>query len=180
MQQTWLVWKAALAPEICDYFIKTGLEAPAQEASIGFSGDIHADESYRKSTIHWVNDPIVSAVLHSYGLEANKVWNFDISGGVKEVQFTEYGLNGKYDWHHDVDWRCQTHDRKLSVVVQLSSDYEGGEFQFKSPADSLPLDLFRPRGSILVFPSFFEHKVHPVTSGTRYSMVTWIQGPKYR
>jgi PKHD-type hydroxylase len=33
------------------------------------------------------------------------------------------------------------------------------------------------RGSISTFPSFCLHKVEPVTSGERWSLVIWIHGP---
>ena len=32
------------------------------------------------------------------------------------------------------------------------------------------------KGSIIVFPSFVWHRVKPVTSGTRYSLVAWHLG----
>ena len=32
------------------------------------------------------------------------------------------------------------------------------------------------KGTIVVFPSFVWHRVTPVTSGTRYSLVNWLQG----
>ena len=38
----------------------------------------------------------------------------------------------------------------------------------------------RPRGSIVVFPSFVWHRVKPVTSGTRYSLVIWNLGYPWR
>ena len=71
------------------------------------------------------------------------------------------------------------YDRKLSVVVQLTdpSDYEGGIFEFKTvetPAN------FKTRGSILVFPSYLEHQVTEITEGTRYSLVCWAEGPRWR
>ena len=50
-------------------------------------------------------------------------------------------------------------DRKLSVVIQLSDreSYEGGEFEFSTVAH--PGAVFEPRGSILLFPSFLQHRV---------------------
>jgi PKHD-type hydroxylase len=38
----------------------------------------------------------------------------------------------------------------------------------------------RPRGSIIVFPSFIHHLVTPVTEGTRYSLVIWNLGKMFR
>ena len=90
----------------------------------------------------------------------------------------------KYDWHHDVWWEnTKPHDRKLSVVLQLSSQdkYTGGNFEFNAPEiNPLEIEPFRQQGSILIFPSFLFHRVTPILSGTRYSLVSWIEGPKFR
>jgi PKHD-type hydroxylase len=98
-----------------------------------------------------------------------------------ELQFTEYTAekNGHYDWHHDVQWNGQSGlDRKLSITVQLSGadEYNGGDFEFdelKTNAD------FRSQGTVLVFPSYLRHKIHPITSGTRRALVAWFFGPKW-
>ena len=37
-----------------------------------------------------------------------------------------------------------------------------------------------PKGSIIVFPSFVWHRVKPVTSGTRYSLVVWHLGRPFK
>jgi len=38
----------------------------------------------------------------------------------------------------------------------------------------------RPKGSIVVFPSYVFHRVTPVTRGTRYSLVCWSVGKPFR
>lgn len=188
MQNLFHVFPAAVPAHKCDEIIQRGLALPSQSASIGFDQD-HVDNSYRISTIRWFYGPenkdIVDLFMH-YAVAGNREsFGFDISVGAHEFQFTEYhgDTKGKYDWHHDVWWENpRAHDRKLSVVIQLSdrSAYEGGEFQFRMPHNSNLLDGFKHKGSVLVFPSFFEHRVTPVTSGTRYSLVTWVDGPKFR
>jgi PKHD-type hydroxylase len=80
--------------------------------------------------------------------------------------------------------------RKLSVSVQLShgTDYEGGDMEFTDlPLDQSHKELniwtnkeFRKKGTVIVFPSFIRHRVTPVTEGTRYSAVAWINGPPLR
>ena len=37
-----------------------------------------------------------------------------------------------------------------------------------------------PKGSIVVFPSHVWHRVKPVTSGTRYSLVVWSIGDPFK
>jgi predicted 2-oxoglutarate/Fe(II)-dependent dioxygenase YbiX len=59
----------------------------------------------------------------------------------------------------------------LSVVASLNDDYEGGDFIMW---EDQKLEL--PAGSIIVFPSnfMFPHSVNTVTSGIRYSFVSWV------
>jgi PKHD-type hydroxylase len=178
---------AIVPPIVCDNIIKRGLALPGQNASIGFDKD-HVDNNYRISTIRWFYGPentdIVNLITHYATIANREHFGFDISVGAHEFQFTEYHGNtkGKYDWHHDVWWENpRAHDRKLSVVIQLSdpANYTGGDFEFGEVCDFNSIN-FKPRGSVLVFPSFFRHRVIPILTGTRYSLVSWVDGPKFR
>ena len=62
--------------------------------------------------------------------------------------------------------------RTLSCTLCLNDDYDGGEFAFFNREIKYKLK----KGSILLFPSNFmyPHEVMPVTSGTRYSIITWL------
>ena len=64
--------------------------------------------------------------------------------------------------------------RKLSISVQLSrsEDYEGGELQFKVGSDEIVAT--QDPGSVIIFPSYIRHRVTPVTSGVRHSLVQWV------
>jgi len=75
--------------------------------------------------------------------------------------------------------------RKLSLTLSLSNekDYEGGdlEFDFENTAPSKKRDTHKcteiqSKGSLAVFPSSVWHRVCPVESGTRYSLVIWSLG----
>ena len=64
-------------------------------------------------------------------------------------------------------------------------DYEGGNLQFdlgpQAGDDRLhTCEEIRPRGSVIVFPSHVQHRVTPVTSGTRRSLVMWSLGLPFR
>ena len=189
MNKVFHVFESAIHPFVCEGIIKRGLTLPPQDASIGFDQDRN-DNSYRVSTVRWFpfrqNKDIVDTII-SFVNEANRdFFGFDIFNCTYDLQFTEYHseTNGKYDWHHDVWWyNPRPHDRKLSVVIQLSSpdSYTGGNFEFRMPeTDHNELNKFKMQGSILVFPSFFVHRVTPLLTGTRYSLVSWVEGPKFR
>ena len=79
--------------------------------------------------------------------------------------------------------------RKLSLVVQLSdpADYDGAElelFQVHADAGDDELATFRAQstaqGTVVVFPSFEYHRVTPLRSGMRHSLVSWVSGPPFR
>lgn len=189
MKKCLTVFPGVIPAQKCNEIIRRGMQLPSQEASIGFSND-RTDNSYRVSTIRWFyhreNKDIVDLLL-SYAQEANREnYGFDIFPTTYDLQFTEYYStnNGKYDWHHDVWWENpRAHDRKLSIVLQLTppQSYQGGEFEFNAPEiGKEELAPFKQQGSILVFPSFFFHRVTPVTQGTRFSLVSWLEGPKFR
>ena len=77
--------------------------------------------------------------------------------------------------------------RKISMTINLTEpdDYKGGDLKFDfgphaGRARFKTCKEIRPRGSIIVFPSFIHHQVTPVTEGTRYSLVMWSLGKPFR
>ena len=194
-------FQSVIPPKICDDIIEYGKSQQEQIALTGgydpekvSEDDIKDVSKKRKSNIVWMNDRWIYNEIHPYIHTANKNagWNFqwDFS---ESCQFTKYKLNQFYDWHCD-SWskpynRPEEPDRhgkirKLSVTVSLSdeNDYEGGDFEFDFRNDDKGSNQprlckeIRPKGSVVVFPSFVWHRVKPVTSGTRYSLVIWNVG----
>jgi predicted 2-oxoglutarate/Fe(II)-dependent dioxygenase YbiX len=64
------------------------------------------------------------------------------------------------------------HNRSISCSLILNDGYAGGEFAFFDQK----VTVNPPKGSALLFPSnfMFPHEILPVTSGVRYSVVTWF------
>ena len=119
--------------------------------------------------------------------EANRnAFGFDLKM-FTEIQFTEYSEKdlGTYDWHHDTAWVSpKLFRRKLSLVIQLTDpdEYEGGRFEIsKDDCTECPdPEKLKPKGTVIIFPSFLRHRVTPVTKGTRNSLVSWMEGPYFR
>lgn len=186
MNNAWEVWSEALTAEECDAIVKRGLKYDPADATVGFADRSRQDQKYRTSVVRWLNASadrdIVDRVMNFVSASNRTNFGFDIVAPY-EIQFTEYHgtQGGKYDWHQDV-WleSPRPYARKLSVVVQLSNpdEYEGGSFEFFGVQN--PGENFCKRGSILVFPSFLEHRVLPVTKGLRRSLVSWVEGPNWR
>ena len=78
---------------------------------------------------------------------------------------------GDYVTEH-VDTYSGEH-RTFSCSMILNDEYEGGELAFFE----CKYKLKTKKGDVVIFPSSFTypHQVLPVTSGTRYSIITWIR-----
>jgi PKHD-type hydroxylase len=108
-------------------------------------------------------------------------YRFDLYGFLEDFQYTVYlgGEAGHYDWHIDAG-ASTVSPRKLSLVLQLSdpSEYEGGELQFMTSSGITTVR--KEKGFVVAFPSYTLHRVTPVTSGIRKTIVVWITGPAFR
>jgi PKHD-type hydroxylase len=105
-------------------------------------------------------------------------FKFQLTEIIEDIQYSEYdeSYKGHYDWHLD---NCNNL-RKLSIVIQLSdpSEYEGGELQVQNGESPYRI-CTKEKGALIVFPSFLNHRVTPVTKGRRRSLVIWISGPPF-
>jgi len=108
-------------------------------------------------------------------------YNNPIIKQIENVQYLGYPPGGHYIEHNDseqfVDGKwTRVAPRDISVLAYLSEDYTGGELEFTT----LGLTIRPKKGTMILFPSYhgFEHKVHPVKTGFRDSLVTWIETKK--
>lgn len=139
------------------------------------------DYSYRKTNIKWIPDTEESNHVYqkifTLVKKANaEMWKFNLSHFKEQLQLGEYiEGEGHYDFHMDVGENSST--RKLSVSIQLSDpeEYEGGELKFLLSRNTITAP--KTKGTVIIFPSFFMHKVSMVTKGMRKSLVIWVHGP---
>jgi len=199
-------FSGVLTPKFCDDVIAY---ANQQEEVMARTGDFKNREltkeevkdlkRKRNSDLVWLNDTWIYKELHPYVHEANRQagWNFDWERS-ESCQFTKYKHNQYYDWHCDSHAKPYEEGfdkgtiRKLSMTCQLTdgSEYTGGELEFDfrnydphmrdESKHRVQCKEILPKGSIIVFPSFVWHRVKPVTSGTRYSLVVWHLGRPFR
>lgn len=82
----------------------------------------------------------------------------------------KYSGGGEYHAHYDHSPKNQ---RTVSVVAFLETPEEGGSLEF--PFFGVTVEAIA--GDVVIFPSNFPyvHIAHPVTSGTKCSLVTWFQ-----
>jgi hypothetical protein len=120
----------------------------------------------------------IGATLTSIALQVNhQVWKYNITHS-NQSEFLMYDINGKYETHVDTFHSRSNETRKLTVLVFLNDDFEGGKFYIQNSHER-----FYPQqtpGTVIVFPSFMPHGVEPVTKGIRYSIVTWMVGDYFK
>lgn len=160
------------------------IEIAKQSAAPGtISGD-QANADIRRSKVSWLDRQAHQWIYDKIWTHVEAVnrlhFRFAIEDFERQMQLSCYSADelGFYDWHMDVGDRVNR--RKLSLVLQLSdpSDYDGGDLQLFYNCGNFFAE--KNRGSMIMFPSFIMHKVHPVTRGKRYSLVAWIVGPPWR
>lgn len=192
MNGMWQMWENRFSKPTCERIVTLAKLLPEAEAKVGGNNNNGiVNKSTRRSKVRWLNGAMLDFkdlyldIVDMFH-QANRVaFGVDL-WHLHEMQFTEYNAEdeGYYDWHIDTFLEgSNPSQRKLSMVIQLSdpNDYEGGVLEmqpwFMEPP---PADKLKNQGAVVVFPSLVHHRVTPVTKGTRYSLVAWMEGPKWR
>jgi len=176
-----------------------GYQAKSDKGEILSEKELKDLKKKRNSNVVWLSEPWIYNEIHPYVHQANKNagWNFEWDYS-EACQFTKYKKDQYYGWHCD-SWEEPYSNlenknfygkiRKLSVTCVLSKpeDYEGGELEFDFGASEPDkkhhtriCTEIKSQGSLVIFPSFVQHRVKPVTKGTRYSLVIWSLGQPYK
>lgn len=116
---------------------------------------------------------LVSAVNYDHFM-------YDVDG-FESFQYTVYRSKDKqhYDWHIDSSNLSTPFERKISATIVLTdpNKYEGGEFECIMNGRVDDPFLAKPElGDVIFFDSRMPHRVRPVTSGIRKSLVCWVMG----
>jgi|TARA_R100000781_G_scaffold106991_1_gene71095 PKHD-type hydroxylase len=171
-----------IPPDFCEAIIQLSNNIGEQEANV--LGN--SNSNVRTNSVFPIDDENFKKIVLSWIERANieSGWWFDITG-VENLQLSKYTEGEKYSWHYDLIPGNKV--RKLTFTVSLNDDYEGGNFQFsfgqpnwKYKKRTIEEPALNIRGKFVVFPSYYFHRVLPVTKGTRYSLTGWAYGPPFR
>jgi len=194
--QNYVVDNGFFTSEECDLISMYG-------ASLNLvDGGLFTDDSYntRKAKTAFITEVtpqnrwIYEKMNTLIGYYNDNVYGFELTG-YDYLQYTEYNDMGKHEFHMDIPFKTPHSDvhtdyyrlneyfRKLSVVLLLNEpgvDFLGGEFQLNLSEERFPETVPLSKGSVVVFPSFLLHRVCPVISGLRKTLVLWCIGPKFK
>lgn len=182
MRRESVCFTGQLTPEQCD-MISANLERD-RDVRLNDSPASSVVKTADVSIVPWTKCQSYLKQIENLVFETNhKVFRFDIHhyNASNSVNYNVYdsASKGEYGWHSDGkldDFR----DIKLTVVVSLSTEpYEGGDLELFVNKPQAVTDLRTP-GTIMIFPSYTQHRVTPVTKGIRKTLSFWIEGPNFR
>jgi PKHD-type hydroxylase len=161
--------KNFLSKEECEFILNKYLnELNLKPAEVSGGVDI----SYRKSSVAAIDTiEIIDDRLKDILKNNIKIKGHDVTG-LGPYQFTKYDIGDYYNWHTDSDVD-EYKDRYCSIVIQLNDDYDGGYLQLKDNNGNT-YAFEKGLGNLYIFFSNILHRVIPVKSGIRYSLVNWV------
>jgi predicted 2-oxoglutarate/Fe(II)-dependent dioxygenase YbiX len=125
----------------------------------------------RKSKVAFIDDlGHINNITLSKVMEEVKIKGFEPS--IETFQFTKYNVGDYFDWHIDSNDTIFK-DRFYTIVIQLNENYTGGDFELIINNKQTKMEF--GAGNLYIFPSNVFHRVMPIESGTRYSLVSWLK-----
>ena len=135
--------------------------------------------TYVPPTINHVPNELINEIFRVISFVNDKFFNFDLAEGVEDPRFfpmeltlLRYDLGDHYETHIDIGPSAP--NRKLSFTLMLNDSFDGGEVRFVGQEKKTENNL--GIGDMIIFPSFLAHKIKPITSGIRWSLVGWALG----
>ena len=179
------VFKNIITPDEANYILSKAI--PLFEESTILSG---INSSVRKSKTAWLyhDDPVVYNIYS----RLSKQFNFEIPN-TEPLQIVKYEPGGYYNEHHDSccddndhckDFYSNGGQRKLTILVYLNDDFEGGATYFPK----LDLSIKAPKYGAVIFHPLDDndelchplalHKGTEVTFGVKYICNIWVRQKK--
>ena len=193
------VFPRAVAPDVCEQIVKDCKETVLEKATVDTYGkgkkSARDDPTIRKTLVSFITDKDnkINELAWYFLREANKIqFNYNLEH-FEAVQFAEYRVNDFFDWHQDssgIDKSNEVRKLSLSLILSNPDTFEGGELQFYNggrpmqdmgeiTAEQVKSDI-KAQGTAIVFDSRDFHRVTPIISGMRNSIVCWCSGPAFK
>jgi predicted 2-oxoglutarate/Fe(II)-dependent dioxygenase YbiX len=114
-----------------------------------------------------------------YHLEIDNIRKENIESFLYKKYNKKYVLKNKGIWINKIttetnkDDTFHTDTSDLTIVTYLNDDYTGGEFEYINKSNK-PIKIETQLGLSLIMDSILMHRVSPVLSGNRYSLVCFF------
>ena len=138
---------------------------------------------HRRATINWIPfnkmQPMYDDLIYLIQKINRNHFGFSNIQITEKAQVSEYSKGQFYHWHTDstIDMDREPPVRKLSMTLLLNDpgEFEGGNLEIAGKNMS-----HMKQGHAVIFASFLQHRVTPVTKGVRKSLVVWFGGEPFK
>ena len=145
-----------------------------------------ANKKSKVSVVTWSEVKEHLKKMETFIYDANKNhFHYDIIPihDTHHVNINDYNKKESYDWHIDCNHYPSQYDLKLTCLVNMSTEKYKGGLLFLSGMRKIDSDNFNKEfgqpGAAVIFTSYRQHKVTPITKGTRRTISYWVQGPAW-
>lgn len=157
-----------LSKEECNLILNKCKEETHMSNAISVGGNIND----RKSSVGWItNLGDLNQRLKNVLKDSFNISGMDVTG-LGSFQFTEYKVGEYFNWHIDSNSTIYK-DRFASIVIQLNDTYTDGILEIKN-VDGETMPIENKIGTLYIFNSNLLHRVTPIESEIRYSLVNWV------
>jgi predicted 2-oxoglutarate/Fe(II)-dependent dioxygenase YbiX len=168
------IFENFLSHEECDFILNKCKEELTLKTAEVYNDNYNniINEIFRKSSVGsvsdlgFLNERLINKLRENFNINGMEVT------GLGNFQFTEYKEGEYFNWHTDSS-ETRYSDRFTSIVIQLNEGYDGGILEIKNIKGEL-VPVENKIGTLYIFNSKLLHRVTPVETGVRYSLVNWI------
>jgi hypothetical protein len=133
------------------------------ERGLVYDDGLYGETELRSTEIRWIRrgrHSWVFNLMQEYARKAQEELGIDQVLTIRDnIQLSTYYPGDHYGWHKD--------GRVMSCSLLLSDKFTGGRLEFRERGK-----LLREAGQAVFFPNI-EHRVKPVLTGVRDSLVVW-------
>jgi len=171
------VYKKSLSPAQCDFIVSNHKGQWNKHTWADYDNIIDTRLLENEFEVTYAKNPQVLIMLRTAmykNIEAYMVKYKFYTRNFTNPRINRYDVGKSIENHYDHITSIFSGKEKgipiISIVGLLNDNFQGGKFYFWND-----LEINIEKGDILIFPSIFiyEHSVSTVTSGERWSFVSW-------
>ena len=128
----------------------------------------------REKSCDWIYQRIATVIKNT-----NKIWQFNVKDFEELKMFKFQPKTLVSNWiQSGVDKDTLLHKYRFEILLSDQEDLQGGEMQLRYAGETLKLPPLKA-GEMVIFPAFLESRWERIIKGTRYSLVSWVNGHDY-
>lgn len=147
--------------EECEEIINTYSALKGKRANSSRTGIKSSTINYTSRVIE--NNSSTKWIFDKFDNHLQLTENLKVVKQLDIINFFHYHEGDQFSKHKDVYYT----DQSFNVGVNLTDDYEGGEFKLFNP----DINVGQKRGEIYSFYHTREHEITKITKGNRYSLI---------